>query len=152
MQAMNENAKSQNNGAPLLPHDPKAALQAIAQMANTLIDFADEETQVLIKDDWISFSSMQGSKERLAERYAQACHEFQTRIEDFRGSDQRMLNRLDALQKELGEKMQSNNVLIEQMHHRAMGNTHKTLLAVQEIAQDVHVRWPDNNNEADNGQ
>lgn len=150
MQAMNNNTKTDNTNAPVLPNDPKAALQALARMAKTLIDLSDEETQILVKDDWISFSSLQGSKERAAERYARACREFQDRIEDFRGSDQNMLNRLDAMQKELGEKVQNNNVLIEQMHHRAMGNTHKTLLAAQEIAQNVHVRWPENQ-QADNG-
>lgn len=130
-----------------LPKEPVQAVHTIAQLATKLIAMADEETQVLVKDDWLGLSALQDNKEALAQNYAMACAEFHNRIEEFRSIDTKLINKLDALQRELGEKTQNNNILIEQMHHKALGSTHKTLLAAQEIAQNVHIRWPEKSDE-----
>jgi hypothetical protein len=64
-------------------------------------------------------------------------------MEEFRGADKALLDRLDILQKTLGEKTQANNAMIAEMKRKASRRTQDTLLAVQEMGQTRTIRQTD---------
>lgn len=120
-----------------LPQDVNAALRELVRLTTRLIEFADRETQALVKNDHLAFAYTQRDKEKFAAHYARASEEFRGRLEEFRGSDQRLLAQLDRLQGELREKTVSNNMAIDQIKSRAAANTQSTLFSAQEIGQRV---------------
>jgi len=124
-----------NENAPVLPGDPAQALRALLKLSQGLIDLCERETQALVKDDLSAFTVLQDEKESLSLRYAAASSEFRARLEEFRGSEAATLDRLESLQKTLGEKMRANNALIAQMEGSARQKTQDTLLKVQEMGQ-----------------
>ena len=122
----------------ILIHDVDHALRELVRLSKKLVDFADQETQSLIKGDHLGFAMTQQEKESLAVQYTKASEEFRDRLEDFRTADKGILMQLDKLQTELKEKTENNNMLIDQIKTRATANTQSTLFTAQEMGQRVH--------------
>ena len=137
---MQEEIQSKDTQA-VLPKDVNAALRELIRLTTRLVDFADIETQALVKNDHLAFAYAQKDKEKFAAHYSKASEEFRARVEEFRGCDQRLLLQLDQKQSELREKTMSNNVVIDQVKTRASANTQATLFSAQEIGQ--RVRFAD---------
>jgi len=127
----------------ILPSDAHMAMQQLIKLSNDLMNMAENETQQLVQNDMLSFSMLQPEKEVLVRKYVQASSEFKNRLEEFRGIDTTLLDRLDAVQKTLGERTHSNNVIVKRMNEKSQENTMDSLLAAQEIAQTVHTSFPE---------
>ena len=127
---------------PLLPTDSRQALLELIKITQKLVEMADREAQALAQDDMLSFAILQDEKSFITERYIRLCEEFHERVQEFRGVDDTMLNRLDSLQKSLGDKSRANNEIVHEIYTRAQTKTQDTLLAAQEIAQNVSVSFP----------
>ncbi len=121
----------------ILPQDVNHALRELVRLSKRLVEFSDQETQALIKNDHMQFALIQQDKERLAEQYMRASEEFRSRLDDFKKADKGLLMQLDKLQKELKEKAESNNMTIDQVTTRARANTQSTLFSAQEMGQRV---------------
>lgn len=136
---MSTQAQRQNTTAGhVLGQDVNSALRELVRLSKRLIEFADQETQCLMKNDHINFAFTQRDKDSLAQRYAKASEEFRTRLEEFRVADKGLLMQLDRLQSELRNKTHDNNVMIEQIKKRSAANTQSTLFTVQEMGQRAH--------------
>ncbi len=122
-----------------LSQDVNEALRQLVKISKRLVEFTDQETQSLIKQDHMSFALVQRDKERLADRYAQACGEFQERLEEFRSADKGLILQLDQTQNTLREKTENNNEMIARIKERAQANTQATLFTVQEMGQRVII-------------
>jgi hypothetical protein len=120
---------------PLLPQERSQALMHLIRLTQGLSALADKESQALARDDMLTFSVLQDEKELLANRYVRASEEFRNRLEDFRGADPTILDRLVALQKDLGEKTADNNQMISRIYQKARKTTQSALVTVQELAQ-----------------
>ena len=118
-----------------LDTDPTQALNALIRITQALVDFADREQQALAKDDMLDFAILQDEKAILTERYVAMSREFRNRLEEFRGRDIGLLDRLENLQKELSEKSQQNNDAINNVKTRARQKTSTTLFSAQELGQ-----------------
>lgn len=132
------NASTQKTQNKILVRDVDHALRELVRLSKKLVDFADQETQSLIKGDHLGFAMTQQEKEALAVQYTKASEEFRERLEDFRSADKGILKQLDQLQAELKDKTENNNVLIDQIKARATANTQSTLFTAQEMGQRVH--------------
>ena len=126
----------------ILPQDKMQALNALIRVTQNLLDMAEKEAQVLAQNDMLAFAILQDEKQSVSERYVRLSAEFRERVDQFRGSDKSTLDRLDNLQKLLGEKTRQNNAIVKEMYERSKAKTETTLLAAQEIGQQVHVRMP----------
>lgn len=138
---MTQNAQTQTSNDNLLPEDAHMAMQKLIKIASNLKDLAENETQRLVQNDMLGFSMLQGEKESLVNSYVQASGEFKKRLEEFRGMDPAILDRLDGIQKTLGERTKSNNVIVRRMHEKSQENTMNSLLAAQEIAQTLPIHF-----------
>ncbi len=118
-----------------LSQDVNEALRQLVHISKRLVEFTDQETQSLVKQDHMNFALVQRDKERLADRYARACAEFQERLEEFRAADKGLILQLDGMQNTLREKTENNNSMIAQIKKRAQANTQSTLFSVQEMGQ-----------------
>ena len=148
--SMQDNTPQSTNPA-ALHSDPDQALQALIKITQALIDFAERETQALAKNDMMDFAIMQDEKAILTQRYVQMSQEFRNRLEDFRGCDSGLLDRLETLQKELGERSKGNNGSINNIQTRARAKTSDTLFSAQELGQSHHINFvQDVQNDAEN--
>ncbi|MGH1375714.1 MAG: hypothetical protein ACRBCK_05120 [Alphaproteobacteria bacterium] len=136
--------EKQNKNA--LPINVNDALRELVRLSNKLVMFTDQETQSLVINDHLRFAYIQRDKERTALQYTKASEEFRSRLEEFRNGDKGLLMQLDRSQKELKQKSESNNILIEQIKNRAQANTTSTLFTVQEMGQ--RVRFPTTDHES----
>jgi len=130
----------------ILSQDTTLALKELVNISRRIVAFTEQETQNLVRGDLVSFALTQKDKEKLAERYAQASQEFRRRLSEFRGCNSALLMQLDGLQKQLHEKTEENNVLIDQLRRRATANTRATLFTAQEMGQRVHFPQDEANN------
>ncbi len=128
-----------------LPVNATAAIQRLIHVSQKLVDLSERETQALLQRDMLTFAILQDEKESIANQYTKASEEFRSRLEDFRNVEKPLLGRLEALQKNLAEKTQGNNVIVAQIKQRAETGTQKTLLMAQEYGQQKRVRLNDNN-------
>ncbi len=130
----------------ILPQDKAQALNALIKVTQNLLDMSDKEAQALAQNDMLAFAIIQDEKEYISERYTRLSAEFRGRVDEFRGTDKGLLDRLDNLQKLLGEKTRQNNVVVSALYQRSKAKTESTLLAAQEIGQQVHIRMPKTSN------
>lgn len=121
----------------ILPKDVNQAVRVLITISKNLLDLADEEAQSLITLDHMRFAYAQREKESLSQRYTQASEEFRGRLGAFRMADKNLIGHLNALQNELRDKTENNNILIEQIKNRAAANTHSSLFTAQEMGQRV---------------
>lgn len=119
----------------VLPDDPNHALRELIRLTTALRDMSEQETQYLVTNDMLQFAFTQQDKEKIAARYQQASLEFRRRIEEFRGADKGLIQKLEALQNELKDKSESNNVIVGRIRQKATANTKATLFTAQEIGQ-----------------
>lgn len=118
-----------------LPADRVQAINALIKVTQDLVALSEREAQALAQDDMMSFHIMQDEKGFLATRYERLSAEFRERLEEFRGTDPALLDRLDKLQKTLGENTTNNNVIVASIRDRSQQNTQNALFTVQEMAQ-----------------
>ena len=141
---MNNNARATQpniDAAPTLPQDRTIMLNTLIRLTQNLSNLADREAQALAQNDMLTFAILQDEKTLVAEQYASTSEEFRTNINFYRGVDANLLDRLDALQKDLGEKTRSNNDVVTQIYNRAQDRTQNSLLAAQELGQDQRIRF-----------
>lgn len=138
MSAVNTNQQQPKH----LSEDVNEALRQLVTLSNRLLDYTDQETQTLIKNDHMNFAFIQRDKERIAYRYAGACAEFHGRLDEFRSADKGLILQLDKLQNALKEKTVNNNKMVAQLRDHSQSNTQATLFSAQEMAQRAHVRRP----------
>lgn len=117
-----------------LPAQPEQAMQILCKLSQSLIDLAEQESQALIQKDMLAFAILQDEKERLSKNYLGASQEFRTRLNEFRRLDKSIINRLEGLQNNLGERTNDNNRLIAQIKAQAERNTQHSMLIAQEYA------------------
>lgn len=127
--------------AQTLPQDKTQAINTLIQSTKALINIAEREGQLLAQNDMINFYVLQDEKELLAKRYEALSQEFRARLEEFRGIDHALLDRLENAQRTLGEKATHNNEIVEKIRERAQRKTQNSLLTVQELAQQKPVRF-----------
>lgn len=127
----------------ILPADTSLAIKALIQTTEKLIDISEREAQCIAKNDMVGFTILQDEKNIQSERYVRLAQEFRARLNDFRNADKVQLERLDTLQKTLGENTQHNNRLIHQIQKKASARTENSLLSAQEIGQSYQVTFPE---------
>jgi hypothetical protein len=146
-----EAASAKKDNVKFLPTDRVQALNTLIKATQALLAMADKETQALAQNDIVTFHILQDEKEFLGGRYAKLSVEFRERLEEFRGADRGLLDRLEKMQNLLGEKTDSNNKVVMDIRDRAQNKTQSSLLTVQEMAQKRPVKMPVDNKEQLNG-
>jgi hypothetical protein len=136
--------KSKLNNKSTLPVAPAAAVQHIIRLSQSLMTLAEKETQALLMNDMLAFTIMQHEKEKLAGDYMRASESFRNRLEEFRSADPNLLNRLERLQRDLTEKMNGNNAIVQRMRLRAQENAKKSLAEAREAGLTRRVHFKDN--------
>ena len=152
---MQNNTQTQNtvaNDMNKLPSDPNTALRSLIKITQNLAHLAEREHHALSVNDMMSFAIMQDEKAVTAERYSQMAADFRKRLEEFRSSDQILLNKLEATQNKLGAQSHTNNKMIQDITMRARQTTEGTLFSAQELAQKHHVAFPQDAANAAEGQ
>ncbi len=125
----------------ILANDVNQAVRQLISLSKDLIKLADDEAQALVTLDHMKFALAQSDKEKIAERYAKASEEFRNRLGAFRLADKSMIAQLNALQNELKEKTEHNNVMIDQIKKRTSANTQATLFTAQQMGQRVNFEY-----------
>ncbi len=125
--------------ANILPADKSGALNTLIRITKNLNALADREAMALAQNDLLSFSILQDEKEIVAQQYSRASGEFRINLNNYRGADVGLLDRLESLQKELGEKTKANNDTVAKIYERSKTKTQNALLAAQEIGQNHHI-------------
>ncbi len=141
-----------NMSAQALPDDTSQALRILIRHSEQLVQIAERETQVLVQNDMRSFAVLQDEKEKVSKQYAGAAGEFHSRLEDFRGADPGLLQRLDDLQQDLGERTKSNTTIVERIFKRSQEVVHNNLISIQELAQLKPIKNDTNATNAGNSQ
>lgn len=126
----------------ILPQDLTQALKVLINFSERLLDLAERETQALVQNDLGTFSILQNEKDVMSRRYADASEEFRGRMNEFRAADPGLLDRLENLQKELGDKLHSNNDITMQLFTRAKEKTTNSLFTLQEASQGHALHMP----------
>jgi len=140
---MNNQPQNQRNegSATILPQDTSRALNMLIRLTNNLSHLADRESQALAQSDMVTFAILQDEKALVTEQYMNASEEFRSNINIYRGAEKPLLDRLEKLQIDLGEKTKSNNDAVQQIYDRAQSRTQNSLLAAQEFGQDQRIRF-----------
>lgn len=146
---------NQDASANVLPDQPVPALEAMLKITENMIDLSERETQALVHGDMLAFAILQDEKNVMANDYTQASNEFRQRIEQFRGQDPELIDKLEQAQNRLGQKAKSNNKIVEGMKTKSQEKTKNHLFTVQELAQRFPViidGKPVNNTQSANNQ
>lgn len=114
----NSNTQQSENITISLPDDPAQAIGDMIALTEKLTGLMEEENRALISSDSIAFLAALGSKEKTAARYQAAAQEFQARLEDFRGIDPALLDRLEATQNRLGQITRENTAYMKPLNDR----------------------------------
>ncbi len=129
------------NPTNILPQDTSRALNMLIRLTNNLSNLADREAQALAQGDMVTFAILQDEKALVTEQYMSASEEFRSNVNTYRGAEKSLLDRLENLQKELGEKTKSNNDTVQSIYERAQSRTQSSLLTAQEFGQDQRIRF-----------
>lgn len=124
-----------------LPADPSAALQHMIRVSQSLITVAEKQTQALLLSDTLAFSILQFEQDKLAIQYAEISAAFRARLEEFRGTDPKMLDHLVMLQKDLANISSANNALVERKYAAAHNNVSNSLESSNAAAETRRVRF-----------
>lgn len=125
----------------LLPTDKNEAVKIMINITENLINFSEREGQALAQNDLMSIAIMQDEKTIITERYVALSTEFRNRLEQYRGADAALLDRLEALQKSLGENTRHNNKIFNQIQNRAQKKTEAVLMTSQQLGQSCPVKF-----------
>ncbi|HOO82285.1 MAG TPA: hypothetical protein PK513_07265 [Alphaproteobacteria bacterium] len=140
---MNNVSQHQNpasNTLNVLPQEPSMALNMLIRLTNNLSVLADREAQALAQNDMVTFAILQDEKILVTEQYVAASEEFRSKLNTYRGADSSLLDRLERLQRDLGEKTKGNNEVVRQIYGRAQNRTQSALLTAQELGQNHKLR------------
>lgn len=111
----------QENQTPsILPDSPVQAIKALTDTVKDLIKVMDQEAHALATNDGVTLTSIEGEKERLAQRYDQMGQEFKARIKDFKTLDSLLIKQLETFQIELSEKTRNNMESIERLRNEKL--------------------------------
>lgn len=143
--------KVMNTGQDVLPAGKTEALKMLIKVSEKIMNLSEQETQALIQDDLAAFALLQREKSNLATQYAKASEEFRIRFEEFRAADPGLLDRLEKLQNEMGEKLRSNNEIVSRMFSRSKKKATESLITVQELAQQRPLHMNDDAEGQKNG-
>lgn len=126
-----------NENLNFLAMDANVAVSQLIKLTQNLVDYAEQETGALVRNDSIRLAGIQHDKEKMALKYARCSAEFRARIEEFRNVDRTLLDQLESAQNDLSRKTAENNILISQAQRRQAhtSKTQMTLLAAQEYGQ-----------------
>ncbi|MFP4312697.1 MAG: hypothetical protein ACLFR0_00095 [Alphaproteobacteria bacterium] len=125
----------------LLPADKDQALTVLINITENLINFSERESQVLAQNDMMTLAVMQDEKTLITQRYVALSTEFRKRLEEFRGVNPALLDRLETLQNTLGENSRHNNTIIGQMQDRAKKKTEGVLMNAHKLGQSHPVKF-----------
>ena len=125
----------------VLPEDQSMALNMLIRLTQNLSSLADREAQALAMNDMLTFTILQDEKAIVTQQYMKASEEFRSNINVYRGAEPGLLNRLERLQIDLGEKTKNNNDVVNTIYNRAQTRTQSSLLAAQEFGQDQRIRF-----------
>lgn len=103
------------NAPKLLPADPIRAVRHITGIVEQLLKLMERESMALATGDGVSFTAVQTEKAVLSESYKVCAGEFKARLIEFRAVDKSLLDRLDALQRELAARSQENMAAMERL-------------------------------------
>ena len=134
---MNNVMNLKKNNTRFLPEKPEDGVLTLVKITQKLILLADREAQTLIQGDLLGLAVIQDEKEAISLHYSRASQEFRSNLEDFRQVDRVLLDRLEALQKELSDKTKSNSKVIENAYDRSKKKSHDSLIKAQEMGQIV---------------
>lgn len=135
----------------LLSADTGQALRELIGLSERILDISRKEAQALVKNDAANFAALQDEKAPLSKRFEKTGQEFRARLEDFKGADKALVNRLEALQKEIGEVNRNLRETIARMQAGTEESIQKTLIGVQEASQKVAVKTEDKPEDKDKG-
>lgn len=138
---MNKSVHTKNNAASPT-EDVSVTLNKLIRLTQNLSHLADREAKALAQNDMLSFAILQDEKTLVAEQYISASEDFRLNINTYRGAERDLLDRLEKLQQELGEKTSHNNTTVNHIYNRAQARTQSSLLAAQELGQDQRIRYP----------
>lgn len=139
---MNKSVQHVQNGqTPAPAQDASISLNALIRLTQNLSNLADREAQALAQNDMLAFAILQDEKTLVAEQYMNASEEFRSNINMYRGAEPGLLDRLERLQRDLGEKTRTNNDTVQNIYGQAQARTQSSLLAAQEFGQDQRVRF-----------
>ncbi len=119
----------------------ETTLNKLCDLSQKLLELAERESQALIQNDSVAFSVLQDDKEILSKSYLKASEEFRNNIGAFRRANTKIIERLEALQSQLGIRTNDNNKLIGQIHERAQSNTNRSLLLAKEYGGSKRARF-----------
>lgn len=85
-----------------LSSNPEEALRQLCGVAQDLVALLREEGKALDSSDFSTFKTLQPRKAAVALAHEETALAFQDRALSFRGVDARLLDRLEALQHEIG--------------------------------------------------
>lgn len=134
---INGKPKMKNGSVNMLAKDPETAIRQLSRLTRDLVNFSEQETGALVRNDMIRLAAIQDDKEKLAHQYAKASTEFRARIAEFRGIDKKALSELENWQTQLARKSEENNVLMTRVRQRSYTSSQATLLAAQEMGQNA---------------
>lgn len=99
----------------ILPPDAIGAVNYMIRLIDQLIAVMDREAMAMTTRDTIAFAAAQDEKQRLTEIYTQASAEFGARLQEFRGVDAKIVDRLVARQEQLKSKTLDNSAALERI-------------------------------------
>jgi len=103
----------------ILAENPNDAARRMIEITADLADRMEAETRAVAVNDAIAFSVAEKDKEAAADLYARAAAEFRSRTPDMKGKiDPALLDRLEAVQRDLGQVARSNVSLLETLPSR----------------------------------
>lgn len=149
---MNNAQEIKENEIPanVLPQDQSMALNMLIRLTQNLSNLADRESTALAQNDMLAFAILQDEKSLVTQQYMKASEEFRSNINVYRGAEPGLLNRLERLQKDLGEKTSSNNNVVNSIYSRAQARTQSSLLTAQELGQDHRIEFESDEKDAVN--
>lgn len=138
---MNKTQQTHSSTKTMPVQDTSVAINTLIRLTQNLSNLADREAQALAQNDMLSFAILQDEKTLVTEQYMSASEDFRSNINIFRGADQGLLDRLEKLQRDLGEKTKINNDTVHNIYGQAQARTQSSLLAAQEIGQDQRINF-----------
>lgn len=98
--------------AQILSNEPRQAVEDMITITEELIARIEIETNAVATNDGTTFTTNEENKEYVANIYEKAAAEFHARIGEFKKVDKGLIEKLDAVQKSLGQTTKNNLKLL----------------------------------------
>ena len=99
----------------ILSKEPRQAVEEMLKITEELVARIEIETSAVATNDGTTFTMNEMNKEHAANMYTKAANEFHQRIDEFKGVDQGLVDKLEAAQKSLGQTTKNNLSLLEKL-------------------------------------